>query len=146
MEVETIKPQLFISSRCDRACFQPYENDVYLSLTKLVESSEDYFVFPVCHGVIVPASGRRLDLGCTTGRLCSFTNQVLAKLDLMRSVVLASSIQERCLPLAETARCVCCIIAPSFIRSSAHRLCPRRVFRTSLFLQRPNSTSTLWTT
>ena len=46
-------------------------------------SSEDYFVFPVCHGVIVPASGRRLDLGCTTGNhalflLCSFTNQVLA--------------------------------------------------------------------
>ena len=40
--------------------------------------------------VIVPASGRRLDLGCPTGNhalfiLCSFTNQVLAKLDLMRS-------------------------------------------------------------
>ena len=151
MEVETIKPQLFISSRCDRAGFQPYENDVYLSLRKLVDSSEDYFVFPVCHGVIVPASARRLDLGCTTGNhalfiLCSFSNEVLAKLDLMRSVVLASSIQERCLPLAETARCVSCVIAPSFIRSSAHRLCSRRLFRTSLFLQRPTSISTLWTT
>ena len=116
MEVETIKPQLFISSQCDRAGFQPYENDV----------------------VIVPASGRRLDMGCTTGNhalfmLCSFTNQVLAKLDLIKSVVLASSIQERCLPLAETAHCVSCVIAPSFIRSSAHRL-------------RPTSTSTLWTT
>ena len=109
------------------------------------------FVFPVCHGVIVPASGRRLDLGCPTGNhaffvLCSFTNQVLAKLDLMRSVVLASSLQERRLPLAETARCVSCAIAPSFIRSSAHRLCSGRLFRTSLFLQRATSTSTLWTT
>ena len=96
MEVETIiKPQLFMSSRCDRAGFQPYENDVYLSLRELVDSSEDYFVFPVCHGVMVPASSRRLDLGCTTGNhalfmLCSFTNHVLAKPNLMRSVVLGS--------------------------------------------------------
>ena len=66
MEVETIKPQLFISSRCDRAGFQPYENDVYLlpkdldekvaelhlphlgaRLTRLTKAQADYIGVPL---------------------------------------------------------------------------------------------------
>merc|ERR1712060_709099 len=42
------------------------------------------------HGVIVLASGRLLNLGCATGHpsfvmSCSFTNQVLAQLDLLKN-------------------------------------------------------------
>ena len=42
-----------------------------------------------CFGVIVPASGRLLNLGCITGHhsflvSCSFTKHVLAQLDLLR--------------------------------------------------------------
>merc|ERR1712025_458853 len=48
------------------------------------------FVFPDGHGVIVLASGRLLNLGCATGHpsfvmSCSFTNQVLAQLDLLKA-------------------------------------------------------------
>merc|ERR1712014_191970 len=50
----------------------------------------DRFVFPDGHGVIVLASGRLVNLGCATGHpsfvmSCSFTNQVLAQLDLVRN-------------------------------------------------------------
>merc|ERR1712008_43096 len=50
----------------------------------------DRFVFPDGHGVIVLASGRLLNLGCATGHpsfvmSCSFTNQVLAQLDLLKN-------------------------------------------------------------
>ena len=49
----------------------------------------DRFVFPVGHGVIVLASGRLLYLGCATGHPsfvlpCSFTNQLLGKLVLLK--------------------------------------------------------------
>merc|ERR1712224_762072 len=48
------------------------------------------FIFPDGHGVIVLASGRLLNLGCATGHpsfvmSCSFTNQVLAQLDLLKN-------------------------------------------------------------
>merc|ERR1711894_173124 len=48
------------------------------------------FVFPDGHGVIVLASGRLLNLGCATGHpsfvmSCSFTNQALAQLDLLKN-------------------------------------------------------------
>merc|ERR1719215_2339550 len=48
------------------------------------------FVFPDGHGVIVLASGRLLNLGCATGHpsfvmSCSFTNQVLGQLDLLKN-------------------------------------------------------------
>jgi adenosylhomocysteinase len=47
----------------------------------------DKFVFPSGNGVIVLAEGRLLNLGCATGHpsfvmSCSFTNQVLAQLEL----------------------------------------------------------------
>jgi len=47
----------------------------------------DRFVFPSGNGVIVLAEGRLLNLGCATGHpsfvmSCSFTNQVLAQLEL----------------------------------------------------------------
>merc|ERR1711874_456328 len=50
----------------------------------------DRFVFPDGHGVIVLASGRLLNLGCATGHpsfvmSCSFTNQALAQLDLLKA-------------------------------------------------------------
>merc|ERR1739845_112560 len=50
----------------------------------------DRFAFPDGHGIIVMASGRLLNLGCATGHpsfvmSCSFTNQVLAQLDLLKN-------------------------------------------------------------
>ena len=55
-----------------------------------VKPQVDRFVFPDGHGVIVLASGRLCNLGCATGHpsfvmSCSFTNQVLAQLDLVRN-------------------------------------------------------------
>merc|ERR1712157_336800 len=47
-------------------------------------------VFPDGHGIIMLASGRLLNLGCATGHpsfvmSCSFTNQVLAQLDIKKN-------------------------------------------------------------
>jgi len=55
-----------------------------------VKPQVDRFVFPDGHGVIILASGRLLNLGCATGHpsfvmSCSFTNQVLAQLDLLKN-------------------------------------------------------------
>jgi len=55
-----------------------------------IKAQVDRFVFPDGHGVIVLASGRLLNLGCATGHpsfvmSCSFTNQVLAQLDLLEN-------------------------------------------------------------
>merc|ERR1711978_423353 len=55
-----------------------------------IKPQVDRFVFPDGHGVIVLASGRPLNLGCATGHpsfvmSCSFTNQVLAQLDLLKN-------------------------------------------------------------
>merc|ERR1711953_1006331 len=58
---------------------------------KNIKPQVDRFVFPDGHGIIVLASGRLLNLGCATGHpsfvmSCSFTNQVLAQLDLLKNV------------------------------------------------------------
>merc|ERR1712147_63964 len=55
-----------------------------------IKPQVDRFVFPNGKGVIVLASGRLLNLGCATGHpsfvmSCSFTNQALAQLDLLRN-------------------------------------------------------------
>merc|ERR1711915_795507 len=55
-----------------------------------IKPQVDHFVFPDGHGVIVLASGRLLNLGCATGHpsfvmSCSFTNQVLAQLDILNN-------------------------------------------------------------
>jgi len=55
-----------------------------------IKAQVDRFVFPDGHGVIILASGRLLNLGCATGHpsfvmSCSFTNQVLAQLDLLKN-------------------------------------------------------------
>merc|ERR1712046_323702 len=55
-----------------------------------IKPQVDRFVFPDGHGVIVLASGRLCNLGCATGHpsfvvSCSFTNQVLAQLDLLKA-------------------------------------------------------------
>merc|ERR1719284_2393007 len=55
-----------------------------------IKPQVDRFVFPDGHGVILLASGRLLNLGCATGHpsfmmSCSFTNQVLAQLDLLKN-------------------------------------------------------------
>merc|ERR1712093_285922 len=55
-----------------------------------IKPQVDRFVFPDGHGIIVLASGRLLNLGCATGHpsfvmSCSFTNQVLAQLDLLNN-------------------------------------------------------------
>merc|ERR1712025_1082459 len=55
-----------------------------------IKAQVDRYVFPDGKGIIVLASGRLLNLGCATGRpsfvmSCSFTNQTLAQLDLLRN-------------------------------------------------------------
>jgi len=55
-----------------------------------IKPQVDRFVFPDGHGVIILASGRLMNLGCATGHpsfvmSCSFTNQVLAQLDLLEN-------------------------------------------------------------
>merc|ERR1712185_151775 len=55
-----------------------------------IKPQVDRFVFPDGHGVILLAAGRLLNLGCATGHpsfvmSCSFTNQVLAQLDILKN-------------------------------------------------------------
>merc|ERR1712170_310461 len=55
-----------------------------------IKPQVDRLVFPSGNGIIVLASGRLLNLGCATGHpsfvmSCSFTNQTLAQLDLLRN-------------------------------------------------------------
>merc|ERR1712205_118370 len=55
-----------------------------------IKAQVDRYVFPDGKGIIVLASGRLLNLGCATGHpsfvmSCSFTNQTLAQLDLLRN-------------------------------------------------------------
>merc|ERR1712149_151287 len=55
-----------------------------------IKPQVDRFVFPDGHGIIMLASGRLLNLGCATGHpsfvmSCSFTNQTLAQLDLLKN-------------------------------------------------------------
>merc|ERR1712187_909253 len=55
-----------------------------------IKPQVDRFVFPDGHGIIILASGRLLNLGCATGHpsfvmSCSFTNQVLAQVDLWQN-------------------------------------------------------------
>ena len=52
-----------------------------------IKDQVDRFVFPDGHGVIILARGRLMNLGCATGHpsfvmSCSFTNQMLAQIDL----------------------------------------------------------------
>merc|ERR1711904_217884 len=55
-----------------------------------IKPQVDRYEFPDGHGIIVLASGRLLNLGCATGHpsfvmSCSFTNQTLAQLDLLKN-------------------------------------------------------------
>jgi len=55
-----------------------------------VKAGTDIWTFPDGHSVIVLAEGRLLNLGCATGHpsfvmSCSFTNQVLAQLELWKN-------------------------------------------------------------
>merc|ERR1712039_107149 len=55
-----------------------------------IKPQVDRFVFPDGHGIIVLASGRLLNLGCATSHpsfvmSCSFTNQVLGQLDILKN-------------------------------------------------------------
>merc|ERR1711988_1678292 len=55
-----------------------------------IKPQVDRFVFPDGHGIIMLASGRLLNLGCATGHTsfvmsCSFTNQVLGQLDILKN-------------------------------------------------------------
>merc|ERR1712196_687808 len=56
-----------------------------------IKPQVDRFEFPDGHGIIVLASGRLLNLGCATGHpsfvmSCSFTNQTLAQLALLKNM------------------------------------------------------------
>merc|ERR1712006_65529 len=55
-----------------------------------IKPQVDRFVFPNGNGIIMLASDRLLNLGCATGHpsfvmSCSFTNQTMAQLDLLRN-------------------------------------------------------------
>merc|ERR1711966_64167 len=55
-----------------------------------IKPQGDRFIFPDGHGIIMLASGRLCNLGCATGHpsfvmSCSFTNQVLAQVDLLKN-------------------------------------------------------------
>merc|ERR1712151_194126 len=55
-----------------------------------IKPQVDRFVFPDGHGIIILAAGRLLNLGCATGHpsfvmSCSFTNQVLGQLDILKN-------------------------------------------------------------
>merc|ERR1712028_182756 len=55
-----------------------------------IKPQVDRFIFPDGHGIIMMASGRLCNLGCATGHpsfvmSCSFTNQVLGQLDLLKN-------------------------------------------------------------
>merc|ERR1712115_248219 len=55
-----------------------------------IKPQVDRYVFPDGHGIIVLAAGRLLNLGCATGHpsfvmSCSFSNQVLAQIDLLNN-------------------------------------------------------------
>jgi len=55
-----------------------------------IKDQVDRFVFPDGHGIIMLAEGRLLNLGCATGHPSfvmsnSFTNQVMAQLDLWQN-------------------------------------------------------------
>merc|ERR1711937_233851 len=55
-----------------------------------IKPQVDRYAFPDGHGIIVLASGRLLNLGCATGHpsfvmSCSFTNQTLAQIDLLKN-------------------------------------------------------------
>merc|ERR1712137_62095 len=55
-----------------------------------IKPQVDRFVFPDGHGIIMLAAGRLCNLGCATGHpsfvmSCSFTNQVLGQLDLLKN-------------------------------------------------------------
>merc|ERR1712157_32951 len=67
-----------------------FDNEIDMAGLENIKPQVDRFVFPDGHGVIVLASGRLLNLGCATGHpsfvmSCSFTNQVLAQLDLLKN-------------------------------------------------------------
>merc|ERR1712125_53188 len=74
------------------------EIDIFVSTTgnkdiitlEHMKPQVDRFAFPDGHGIIILASGRLLNLGCATGHpsfvmSCSFTNQVLAQLDILKN-------------------------------------------------------------
>jgi adenosylhomocysteinase len=55
-----------------------------------IKPQVDRWVFPDGHGIIMLAAGRLMNLGCATGHpsfvmSCSFTNQTLAQLDLLKN-------------------------------------------------------------
>merc|ERR1719323_1687842 len=70
------------------------EIDIFVSTTgnkEIIKPQVDRYLFPDGHGIIVLAAGRLLNLGCATGHpsfvmSCSFTNQVLAQIDIRKNV------------------------------------------------------------
>merc|ERR1711970_1263941 len=75
-----------------------FDNEIEMDLLEKFEGIKvdnikpqvDRFVFPDGHGIIMLASGRLCNLGCATGHpsfvmSCSFTNQVLGQLDLLKN-------------------------------------------------------------
>merc|ERR1712217_889797 len=67
-----------------------FDNEIEMDKLENIKAQVDRFVFPDGHSIIVLASGRLLNLGCATGHpsfvmSCSFTNQVLAQLDLLKA-------------------------------------------------------------
>merc|ERR1719480_103139 len=71
-----------------------FDNEIEMDKLEKIENIKpqvDRYLFPDGHGIIVLAAGRLLNLGCATGHpsfvmSCSFTNQVLAQIDIRKNV------------------------------------------------------------
>ena len=88
-----------------------------------IKPQVDEYVFPDGHSIIVLAEGRLLNLGCATGHpsfvmSCSFTNQVLAQMDLNAS---SEFLDKKVYTLPEAPRREGRPPAPRRARREAHR-------------------------
>jgi len=73
-----------------------------------IKPQYDEWRFPDGHSVMILAEGRLLNLGCATGHpsfvmSCSFTNQVMAQVDLARTAR-STSAGSSCCPRSSTRR------------------------------------------
>ena len=74
-----------------------------------IKPQYDEWRFADGHSVMILAEGRLLNLGCATGHpsfvmSCSFTNQVMAQVDLAKNARRATTTRSSCCPRSSTRR------------------------------------------
>merc|ERR1719162_579852 len=92
-DIITLEHMAKMKNNCIVGNIGHFDNEIQMELLEKatkrlnIKPQVDKFIFPDGHGVIILAEGRLLNLGCATGHpsfvmSCSFTNQVLAQLEL----------------------------------------------------------------